>query len=208
VATAAKTYFIQQGTPVVAAAAVSFLGIGSQGTPEALRILTHPNPSLAPLTYWGNPDRDINIDNDVLVTPIVRTVETEDDTKVIRFERLTRDVVVEEIWLGNDRRAAMPSFFLRQLIEYWLNPPALTGNPGEFITWEPRDRNSRTWQVEFVGLTVGGEEGRYDFKDVRARGGLFKGGAIANPLDPLNPVETGIADREVRLSLKVVAEVV
>jgi hypothetical protein len=206
--TAKAIFTIQQGTPVTVSTAVSFLGLGSEGDPDALRILTHPTLTLPPVTYWGNPHRDIGFDNEILTNARTNFVETADGGKVIRHERGITAMLIEEIWKGNDRQASMPSYFLRQLIEYWQNPPGLTGSPGQYITWQPRDRMpGRTFNVTLFGLKVGAETLGYDFKDVRARGGYFKGGDSGNALDALNALETGLVDRDVRLAMHVVSEV-
>lgn len=203
-ATSKTLLTIQQGTPVSASSTVTFLGIGSQGTAGARRILTHPTTTLAPITYDENPPLDANIDTDVLVAPIVSTVLTLDDTKVVRFERLSKDMIVEERWPGSASQVSMATFFFRQLYEYWINPPAA----GQFITWEPRDKTSKKWQVELVALILGRDQAAYEATEFRDLGGAFKGGTILNSLDNLNALESGVLRAPVSLRMKIVAEVV
>lgn len=209
IVTGDKSSIIQQGTPIVASTQVTFLGIGTQGDVAAKRRLVHPDTDLAPIVYWGNPTRSINIDNDVLKHPISAVITTLGSTRVVRFERGTDDVVVQEIWTGSDQEAAMPSFFLRQLYEYLNNPPAFSSSAQTYIQWLPRDRNAKTYNVEIISLRVGGggrSDAAFDFVDVRARGGTFKGGDYQNPLDGLSVLETGLVDRTVTLRMRVVSE--
>ena len=99
-ATGRKVYTIQQGTPITASTGITFLGIGSDGTLGAKRILTHPTSTLAPITYFSNPKRTINLDNDVLTTPNASVVRALTGSKVLRFEQTIADVVVQELWPG------------------------------------------------------------------------------------------------------------
>ncbi len=195
------------GVPITTTTGVTFHGIGTAGTYGALRRLVHPNSSLAPLIYAQNPPVYSNIDTDVLVAPITNTVLTLDDTKVVRFERLQKDMVVEELWPGSRQNPSMTTAFFQMFYEYWKNPPALTGNVGEFIVWEPREKTDDTYQVELVGLILGREQVAYESTEFRAPGGIYKGGSFMNALDGANATETGVLLAPVRLRLKIVAKV-
>src|SRR3990167_1313714 len=204
--TSEATLIIEEGAPIEVAETVTFLGIGSAGDPSAARVVTPPNSLLAPITYWGNPTRTLNLDNNVLYKPISSAVLTLGSRRVVRFETNVEDVIVTEIGTGDDSRASMPTFFLRQLYEYLINPPVFDSEDQEYIMWEPRDRNARVFNVEFVDLIVGGGED-FDVMDLRDLGGKFKGGSMSNALDGLNVLETGLVDREVRLVMRIVSEV-
>ena len=207
---------IQQGEPVVAEDAVTFLGIGSTGDPDACRIMTFPStvtPLLAPIPYvvagiCQNPDRTFNLDNDVLPHPRTAAVVTLGTTKVLRTEEDTDDVIVTEVWQGGDALAAMPTALFRQFYEYLINAPQFQVGGTDFITWEPRDRNSFVYNIELLSLSVGGGTGetRFDVKDFREPGGIAGGASIANALDSLAPAPTttGLVDREVRLRFRIV----
>lgn len=199
--TSEATLIVEQGTPVTATETVTFLGIGSAGSTDAKRVLTHPNALLAPITYAKNPDRTLNLDNEVLFHPITDALLTLGSRRVVRFETAVDDVVATEIWEAADGTASMPTFLLRALYEYMINPPS-----SGFITWEPRNRSTKKYNVEFVRLRVGNEGDDMDVLDVRAGGGRFKGGDYDNALDALNALETGVVDREVRLVMRVVSE--
>ena len=205
--TESKFIEIQAGAATVATTTITFLGIGSDGTYGAKRILTHPTTSLAPITYFSNPDRTLGMDNDALFHPITNAVLTLGTTRVVRFETGVDDVIATEIWEGEDGRASMPTFFLRQLYEYLINPPAFSELTPVYIQWEPRERNARVFNVEFLSLSVGGSgESQFDLVDLRDLGGKFKGGTALNALDGLNATETGLVDREVRLRMRIVSE--
>lgn len=204
---------IQQGAAAVAEDEVEFLGIGSEGDVGACRRLVFPanvSPLLPPIVYsiaglCHNPNRTFNLDNAVLPHPLTQAVRTIGSTRVVRFEEQTEDVIVTEVWTGSDSLAAMTTALFRQFYEYLINARLIpsTGVLG-FIEWEPRDRNDRTYTVELLSLSVGGEgEARFDVKDLREAGG----DEIQTTLDTVNPVPTGLVDREVRLRMRILAEV-
>lgn len=200
---------IQQGTPTTATAAITFLGIGSAGDPSACRRLVHPDSLLAPIVYsvggeCFNPERTINLDNDVLPHPNTSSVETLGTTRVVRFDRQTQDVIVTEIWPGSQTRAAMSTAFFRMLYEYLNNAPQYTIGQTDFIVWEPRDRTTKTYNVELLELRVGGPAGEFDVADIL---GANPGGTIKRGLEDLNAVATGLVDREVRLTMRIISEV-
>ncbi len=208
---------IQQGAATVAEDEVIFLGIGSAGDVDACRRLVFPtnvSPLLAPIVYsikglCANPDRTFNLDNAVLPHPITNKVLTIGSSRVIRFEELVPDVIVTELWEGGEGEAAMTTALFRQFYEYLINAPLFDPAQIDFITWEPRDRTARIYNVELLSLSAGGGAGesRFDVKDLRDAGGLEFGGSIENALDGLNALPTGIVDREVRLRMRIISEV-
>ncbi len=208
---------INAGPPVVAEEEVTFLGIGSAGDPGACRRLVFPanvTPLLPPIVYsvgglCRNPDRTFNLDNDVLPHPITSAVRTIGSTRVIRFEERTEDVIVTEVWEGSNTLFPMTTALWRQFYEYLVNADLIPGGGPDFITWEPRDRTARIYNVEILSLSVGGGDGeaRFDVVDFRDAGGLNDGGTIANALDNLNLLPTGMLDRTVELRMRIVSEV-
>lgn len=211
-ATGFRVYEIFQGTSTTVSTETTLLGIGSAGDPAAKRRLIHPDTAnLPPIVYNTNPDRTTNLDNEVLVAPLVSVDRTLDSTRVTRFETKLEDRIVRETWLADQAKAAMPTALFRKLYEYLVNPPAFDPLNPVFIQWEPRDKvvNSdgtpRAFNVELVGLTVGqGETGQeFDLVDVRSRGGdIFRAG-----FDGLEAEPTGVVDRTVTLTFLVVSEV-
>lgn len=204
---------IQQGAAAVAEEEVQFFGIGSAGDPTACRRLVFPanvTPLLAPIVYaidglCANPDRSFNLDNAVMPHPLTQAVRTIGTTKLLRFEEEDEDVIVTEVWEGSDTEAAMTTALFRQFYEYLINAQLVSSQGPDFITWEPRDRTTRIYNVDMLSLSAGGGEGemRFDVKDLREPGG----GTIHNALTSINPAPTGLIDREVRLRMRIISEV-
>ena len=204
---------IQQGAAVVAEEEVTFLGIGSAGDPEACRRLVFPanvSPLLAPIVYaigasCANPDRTLNLDNAVLPHPITESVKTLGTTKVVRFENLDEDVIVSEIWEADETNQRLTTALFRMFYEYLINAKLVDSTGPDFITWEPRDRTTRIYNVELLSLDVGGggPEERFDVVDLRDPGG----DEIQTGTDPLNLTPTGVVDREMRLRMRIISEV-
>jgi hypothetical protein len=61
---------------------------------------------------------------------------------------------VVEHWKGDDKTSHMTLDMLRQLWEYFANPPA-----SGYIEWWPKDRTTKGYYIEIESLTVGGTEG-------------------------------------------------
>jgi hypothetical protein len=200
---------IQEGVETVLEETVIFLGTGTAGTKGACRRLVFPTgvtPLLAPINYtisglcW-NPDTTLNLDNEVLAVPRTEVVKTLGTTRLVTFRDGVDDVIVTEIWSGG--RATMTTSFLRLLLEYWLNQPAFQLSGQQYITWEPRDRTAHTYSIEIVSISVGGR-GTLNIRDIRDQGGEI----LANAEALLNPagVSAGFVDEEVRLEMRIVAE--
>ena len=204
---------INAGPPVVAEEEVFFLGIGSAGDPAACRRLVFPTsvtPLLPPIIYsvssvCQNPTRTLNLDNAVLPHPITGAVRTIGSTRVVRFEEQEEDVIVTEIWEGSDRAPAMTTALFRMFYEYLINAKLIPAVGPDFIQWEPRDRTDRIYEVELLSLEAGGggDEERFDLVDLKDPGGA----EIQTATQPLNLTTTGLVDREVRLRMRIIAEV-
>lgn len=208
-ATSTKIYRISQGTPPEAEVGIRFLGTGSQGTRRALRRLVFPDGDLAPLVYFSNPDRTLGLDNIVLPHPIAKATLALEGTKVTRFERATGDVIITEIWTAESGKLSMPTFFFRLLYEYLDNEPTFDPVTPVYVQWEPRDRNSLTYNVELLSFLAGtGGEGEFfDVIDFRPSGGIYdteRQADVMGVLDDLTTEETGVLDVEVRLRFRIV----
>jgi hypothetical protein len=208
-ATSTKIYRISQGSPPETEAGIRFLGTGSQGTRRALRRLVHPDTNLAPLVYFANPDRTLGLDNVVLPHPITKATTALEGTKVHRFDRETEDVIITEVWTADEVKLSMPTFFFRLLYELLDNEPTFDPVTPVYIQWEPRDRNSLTYNVEFLSFTAGGgAEGEFfDVIDFRPSGGIYdpdRPSDVMGVLDDLTTLETGVLDVEIRLVFRIV----
>jgi hypothetical protein len=206
VPTASRIYSIFAGSPVSAALGVTLLGIGSPATPAAKRRLTHPDTAIVPVTYFANPDETDNFDLEPLPRPDAMALKTLTSTRVVRFEETLEDVIVTERWIGEGAKAAMPSFFFRQLYNLWLNPPDLSVSNPVYVQWEPRDQGTIVYKVELLSLTAGGDAA-IQSTELLAQGGKFDGGTYEAPLDPLNALRTGLVPKTVELTMRIVAKV-
>lgn len=207
-----RLFQLQQGTPVTAASTVQLLPSGLTGTRGARRRLVHPDGASFPaLVYYRNPDRTFNFDSDVLRHPIVSVTRTLSSTKVVRFEEVTEDVVVVERWEANGG-LSVPVFFLRQLYNLLVNPPAFDSVNQTYVIWEPRDESDDTYRVELIGLQVGGGAGagRFNIKKYVTRGGPTdptNPGVESTPSEVLEVSPTGFLDQPVDLTMRVVEKV-
>lgn len=206
--TSTRTIFIGQGTPTTSQPSLVLFDSGQSGVLGAMRILTHPDgTNFAPITYIKNPTRTFNLDNEVLPAPISDAVLTLGSRPVVRFERAIKDVVITEVWEGAEgRRASMPTFLFRQLYEYLRNPPVFDADAQTYITYQPRDLNAKTYNVQLFALRVGSGNDMdqvFDINDFR----LPTGPEVQTPLDGMDVVPTGLISRSVEMRMRVVSEV-
>jgi hypothetical protein len=152
-----------------------------------------------------NPTRTFNLDNAVLPHPTSNVVKTIGGSRTIRQEETDADVIVTEVWTA-DSGLSMPTPLFRLFYEYLINGQ-LIGGTDDKIQWEPRDRTDRIYTVDLLSLSVGGGEGetRFDVTDVRGLDALTSD--FDNALTNWNAVDAGILDREVRLRMRIVADV-
>ena len=209
--TSTRTIFIGLGTPTIAQSTLVLFGSGSAGTVGAQRIMTHPDGvNFSPITYYKNPTRTFNLDTEVLPAPISEAVLTLSQRQVVLFDRTLADVIVTEVWEGAEgTEASMPTFLFRQLYEYLRNQPPFSATAQTFLTWQPRDRNARTYNVQLYRLTVGGGGAAggdkvFDIDDFRLPDSV----EVAHPLESLDVTPTGLITRNVEMKLRVVSEVV
>lgn len=211
---ASRTFVIGLGTPA-ASATITLLGTSSAATAGARGTLTHPDSANFPIiTYEVNPDRVVNLDNELLVSQFSSTMLTLADRKLIQFDGNDADTLVTEVWSASGAKVAMTAAFFRQLYEYYRNPPAFDAVSQTYITWTPAYRNTNSYQVQIVDFTVGGGPGadpaqRFDVSDQLIAGGREDGGNTQHGLDTiLTPgVRAGLVDLSVFLQMKIIAEV-
>lgn len=203
-----RIYQLQQGVPITSAPTIQLLPSGLVGTRGALRTLVHPTSATFPqITYYKNPDVTVNYDSDTLRTPIVDVVRTLSSSKLVRFEEVVEDVVVQEIWQPGGG-LSMPVFLFRQLYEYVLNPPPFDTVAQTYIQWAPRDRSDQVFDVQLIGLQAG--NGGYRTRYFQARGGPNDAavpGPVLTPTDTMDVSPTAIMDEVVTLTIRIVAEV-
>ena len=123
---------------------------------NVMRELRYPADALPPLIYAEPPDSWQNFDNAPLTgRPSLASQQTIEDTVFNIWPGYLTDNPVLEIWKGSDTVARMPAYFLRRLLEYFLNPPP----DGTYITWWPKDRTSQGYNIQIEGLRAGNAVG-------------------------------------------------
>lgn len=200
--TVGRAYEIFEGVETPVEETLTLLGTGTTGDPDAKRVLTHPDSeNWPPIPYQRNPDKTSFLDNDILYPPKTAAVETEDTTGVIRHESNLSDKVIEEIWFGGDKRASVETWFFRLLYEYLLNPPEIDYSSQTYITWQPRDKNTYTYNLVLMSLNAGGE-GQMWVTDLVPQQGDIGGG-----MQDSDVPGSGVLLEEMRLRFKIVSKV-
>ena len=207
-----RIFQLQQGVAVTATSTVFLLPSGLSGTRGSLRTLTHPDTgNFPPITYYLNPTRTFNFSTDVLRHPIATVVKTLTSSKTIRFEEVTEDVVVVEQW-ETGGGASMPLFMAHQLFEYLNNPPAYSSVDQTYIIWAPRDETTDTYNVEVLGVQVGGgSPGKFSMKRFIAAGGPSdpdNPGPVLTPTDTMDVSPTALLDQVVTVTMRIISKVV
>ena len=202
---ASRLYTILQGSPAAASSTLQLLPTGLGGTQGALRRLVHPDTTNFPaVVYYTNPTREVNFDAEVQLTPIVQVIRTLTGSRVIRFDELEEDVVVQEIWEPAGG-LSMPVFFYRQLKELAINQPAFSSTSQQFTVWEPRDRTADTWRVQVLDCFCP------SFKHYRDRGGPNDANVPGTILTPSDTTDangpTAFLDQTVTLTMRIVEKV-
>lgn len=201
---ASRLYTILQGSPVVAASTVTLLPTGLPGTKGALRRMVHPDSTNFPeIVYYLNPTRTVNFSTDFLPTPITEVVRTLTSSRLVRFEELAEDVIVQEIWEPSGG-FSMPLFMFQQLKEYAINPPAFSSTAQTFINWEPRDRTSDVWKVQVLDAAIP------SVRMYQSDGGPNDPnvtGTIDTPTDSMDTSPTALLDQPVTVTMRLVEKV-
>lgn len=139
---------------------------------NAFRELRYPGDILPPLVYEQNPDRWENFDTAPLTArPLLKADMTIEDTSLVSWPGYLKDRPVKEVWDGGGggKRSGMEASFFRRLWEYFANPPA-----EGFITWNPKDRADKAYNIKIENLTVGGQD-TVSFDYVALQAGLIVG---------------------------------
>ena len=176
--TSAVTVTIQPRIPVSQA---DMVGAGSP------RLLSYPTSALAtPYQYSLNPQQTINFNANPLTRPLYASTRTLSKTATVQFAGDVTDLEVTEVWMGGGNRIAMALSQFAALYDMYYNVPDLAS--AGFIQWSPRDISNRTYKVLLTSLTVGGSDGI--------------------TLDHLVKTGSGWVHEEVRLTMRLIEEVV
>lgn len=142
-----------------------------------LRRLVYPGSTLAPLVYADNPDVYVNFCTAPLdKRPRLLVVPTLQGNPLVGWLGVSRDMPVEERWLGSETTSRMTLAFFLDLQAYYENPPT----DGTYIIWEPRDRTTKRYNILIESLALGGGGGQggqenYEFNYIAARHGYVTG---------------------------------
>lgn len=143
-----------------------------------LRRLTYPTNSFAPLIYESNPDVYTNFNTSPLDRrPRALVQATLQDNIMIGWQGVSRDVAITERWNGSTRESRMTLAMFLALQDYYNNPPT----NGTYITWEPRDRTTKKYNIiiESLTLSVTGSAGQgagdFEFDYLVTRHGYVAG---------------------------------
>jgi len=193
---------IQAGQPITATQTLELLPIHSTGDPTACRRLIHPDTSIPPLVYavggrCHNPPQTLNLDLDVLLKRQTTVVRTLGSTRIVDYTDALEDAIVTEIWPGSDGAWSMSATMWRNLYNYYRNPPDPT--VGNYVIWEPRDKTTKRFQVQIVSLTPND----FTIEEFLSRGG----GVLQTVTGGLEPTSSGFISSEVRLEMRIVAEI-
>jgi len=144
----------------------------------SLRRLTYPTTAFAPLIYSSNPDVYTNFNVSPLdVRPTVQTTGSLEDNLLVGWLGRSRDVSIEERWLGSTNKSRMKLDFFLELHNYYRNPPV----NGQYIIWEPRDRTVKQYYIiiEALSLSLTGSAGQgagdFEFDYLVTRHGYVAG---------------------------------
>ncbi len=122
---------------------------------NVLRELHYPANVFPPIIYDQNPEWWENFDTGPLTArPLFKAEMTIADVATARWPGYVKDRPVVERWKGDEKTSHMTLEMLRQLWEYFANPPA-----AGYIEWWPKDRTTMGYYIEIESLTVGGSEG-------------------------------------------------
>jgi len=206
-----RLYEIFLGTPISVSVTPTILGLGPTGDATLRRLLTHPDSANHdPIVYWSNPDRTFNMDNEVLLDPLASVMRALDGSLVTRFDSVTADAVITEVWLAEGKKMSAPAFMFRQFYEYLKNPPAFSATAQKYIVWTPQDKNMKSYNVELVRLAVGsGGPGQlYDVTEFIPPGaGSAQGDPLASLDETFASEGGGLLDKTMTLQFKLVSEV-
>jgi hypothetical protein len=143
-----------------------------------LRRLVYPTGSFAPLIYESNPDIYTNFHTSPLdKRPRAFAQATLQDNILIGWHGVSRDVSIDEKWIGGNKQSRMTLGMFLALHDYYVNPPT----NGQYIVWEPRDRTSKTYNIVIESLTcsmtgsAGQGAGDFEFDYLATRHGYIVG---------------------------------
>jgi hypothetical protein len=151
--TSETEFVIQEVAPVLSDEYDMLLLPENTGT-DSLRELHYPDDFFPPIIYEDMPDKWEHFDSEPLTArPIYKAEMTLAATMMTVWDGFMADRPVREIWSGDQSKSRASVYFLRRLWEYFVNPPA-----SGYITWHPKDRTTKAFNVIIENLSVGGTD--------------------------------------------------
>lgn len=148
---ASATLTVADQAPTTAAATAVVQAPVGYGTGGRGRLV---HPTLGAYDYVNTPDEIENVDGDIIIPPIWAHAQTIGGAVDALWSGYPRDVKVTERWAQGD--VGCPIEHLRQLYQFFANPPPLTGTP---VIWTPNYINAKSYNVALVDLRSGGSAG-------------------------------------------------
>lgn len=148
--------FIVEAAEAVVTESVSIHVLPLTASPTGKGRLYHP--TLGTLDYPHSPDAWKNVDTDVIAPPPWAYTQTLGGAANTIWPSSIQDADIMESWTSE---AACKITFLRQLLNFRLNPPA--PEVDGYIEWYPSYCNGYGYKVVIYQLTAGGEEISLDY---------------------------------------------
>lgn len=128
---------------------------------DVMRRITHP--SFAAIegegiyTYECNPDETSNFHTAPARKVDTTVLKTISGSVLIRQIEQDEDVVITETWTGGGGKLSLPVDMFKTFWNFYVTVP----DPDSYVTWEPRDISTTSFQVEIVDVSLGGVDMRY-----------------------------------------------
>ena len=88
--------------------------------------------------------------------------KTIDSNILIQTPQVTEDVIITEIWTGNDSKLSTLASMFRVFYDYWTTLP----DPGDSISWWPADITTDRYNVQIMRVQLGGSD--YEYREIRS----------------------------------------
>lgn len=147
---------------------------------DPLRILIHPSfpqeDGQGIYTYSSNPDITRNFALGPVRKVDATPVRTLSSNILVQQPQVDEDIVITEIWTGEDKLSTLASM-ARTFLEFWQKIPEI----GENLIWQPRDLSEESFGVQIIRVDLGGS-GDWEYQEVRENLSTREGAYLARTL--------------------------
>ena len=129
---------------------------------DQTRLLFHsglPLISQRQLDYPDLPDLTHNFTDEWIFNRSVQISKTQESSVATVHKGFPDDAIVKEIWNPGGGLSHTWTFFHRLFLMFHETPDR---EANEFILWRPLDRTFKAYEVEIVGLNIGGSPEEYE----------------------------------------------